>query len=74
MLPSHKVKPEGMAFAAPDHIIIIPVGMDTIPVRADPSIAGKAPVILDATTCPELLITLVLPTLKPAPDCTRPVA
>ena len=48
MLPSHKVKPEGIAFAAPDHIIIIPAGMDTIPVRFEPSIAGNVPVIFAA--------------------------
>ena len=43
-----------------------------IPVRLDPSIAGKAPVSLDAISNAELFITEVLPTLKPPSALNSP--
>ena len=58
LLPSHKTYPEGIAFAAPDHITITPVGIPAIPVRFDPSIAGKAPVSFEEDI-PDAILALV---------------
>ena len=38
---------------------------EVIPVNAEPSIAGKAPVNLDAISCAEPFITVVPSTLNP---------
>jgi hypothetical protein len=46
LLPSHKFQPVGIAEDAPDHIRITPDGIPEIPVSAEPSMAGNAPVRL----------------------------
>ena len=37
LVPSHKFQPDGISAFVPDHIAIKPVGIETMPVNADPS-------------------------------------
>ena len=71
--PLHNTKPDGMAFAAPDHIKIQPEGTATIPVKFAPEpakdVAVTTPLVI---TPPELTVTAA-PTFTSPPETFTPL-
>ena len=55
--PLHNTKPDGIAFAAPDHNIIQPEGTPTIPVKFDPSPLNDVAVRIPVTTAPVFVVS-----------------